>query len=69
MYVLYIVIHCSPQVLFNLANQYHANKMYSEALNTYLLIVKNKMFTNGGVCVRVKYICECSTVLSKVPKQ
>ncbi|XP_065906422.1 intraflagellar transport protein 88 homolog [Dysidea avara] len=35
-------------VLFNLANQYHANKMYSEALNTYLLIVKNKMFTNGG---------------------
>ena len=37
------------QVLFNLANQYHANKMYTEALNTYLLIVKNKMSTNGGM--------------------
>ena len=36
------------QVLFNLANQYEANEMYSEALNTYLLIVKNKMFSNGG---------------------
>ena len=41
------------QVLFNLANQYHANKMFSEALNTYLLIVKNKMFTNGGACACV----------------
>ena len=36
------------QVLFNLANQYEANEMYSEALNTYLLIVKNKMFNNGS---------------------
>lgn len=29
-------------VCFNLANVYQANKMYSEALNTYTLIVKNK---------------------------
>ena len=36
------------QVLFNLANQYHANKMYAEALNTYQVIVKNKMFSNAG---------------------
>lgn len=35
-------------VLFNLANQYQANHMYTEALNTYLLIVKNKMFNNGA---------------------
>ena len=37
------------QVLFNLANQYLANKMFTEALNTYLLIVKNKLFNNGGM--------------------
>ena len=36
------------QVLFNLANQYYANKLYQEAINTYLLIVKNKMFSNGS---------------------
>ncbi|KAK3096733.1 hypothetical protein FSP39_002774 [Pinctada imbricata] len=35
-------------VLFNLANQYAANEMYNEALNTYQVIVKNKMFTNAG---------------------
>ncbi|XP_013385188.1 intraflagellar transport protein 88 homolog isoform X2 [Lingula anatina] len=35
-------------VLFNLANQYAANEMYAEALNTYQVIVKNKMFTNAG---------------------
>lgn len=35
-------------VLFNLANQYQANRMHTEALNTYLLIVKNKMFSNGA---------------------
>ncbi|XP_074024105.1 intraflagellar transport protein 88 homolog isoform X6 [Numenius arquata] len=35
-------------VLFNLASQYAANEMYAEALNTYQVIVKNKMFTNGG---------------------
>ena len=37
-----------PQVLFNLANQYESNEQYTEALNTYLLIVKNKMFNNGS---------------------
>ncbi|CAM5075837.1 unnamed protein product [Eretmochelys imbricata] len=35
-------------VLFNLASQYSANEMYAEALNTYQVIVKNKMFSNGG---------------------
>nr|XP_009921233.1 PREDICTED: intraflagellar transport protein 88 homolog isoform X1 [Haliaeetus albicilla] len=35
-------------VLFNLAGQYAANEMYAEALNTYQVIVKNKMFSNGG---------------------
>ncbi|XP_065834297.1 intraflagellar transport protein 88 homolog [Oscarella lobularis] len=35
-------------VLFNLAVQYQANQMFNEALNTYLIIVKNKMFTNAG---------------------
>ena len=34
--------------MFNLANQYQANRMHTEALNTYLLIVKNKMFSNGA---------------------
>ncbi|KAM3862431.1 intraflagellar transport protein 88 homolog isoform 2-T2 [Diretmus argenteus] len=35
-------------VLFNLANQYANNDMYPEALNTYQVIVKNKMFSNAG---------------------
>lgn len=35
-------------MLFNLANQYAANEMFNEALNTYQVIVKNKMFTNAG---------------------
>ncbi|CAH1799275.1 unnamed protein product [Owenia fusiformis] len=35
-------------VLFNLANQYAANEMYGEAINTYQVIVKNKMFSNAG---------------------
>ncbi|XP_064628608.1 intraflagellar transport protein 88 homolog isoform X2 [Lineus longissimus] len=35
-------------VLFNLANQYCANEMFTEALNTYQVIVKNKMFSNAG---------------------
>ncbi|XP_009076256.1 PREDICTED: intraflagellar transport protein 88 homolog isoform X3 [Acanthisitta chloris] len=36
-------------VLLNLASQYAANEMYAEALTTYQLIVKNKMFSNGGI--------------------
>ncbi|KAM6179582.1 intraflagellar transport protein 88 homolog isoform 8-T8 [Erethizon dorsatum] len=35
-------------VLLNLASQYSANEMYAEALNTYQVIVKNKMFSNSG---------------------
>uniref|UniRef100_UPI00358E98C6 intraflagellar transport protein 88 homolog isoform X2 n=1 Tax=Myxine glutinosa TaxID=7769 RepID=UPI00358E98C6 len=35
-------------VLFNLAYQYEANGMYSEALNGYQVIVKEKMFPNAG---------------------
>ncbi|KAJ1544277.1 Intraflagellar transport protein 88, partial [Nowakowskiella sp. JEL0078] len=35
-------------VLFNLANAYHANKMYQEALNSYAIIVKNKLFNQSG---------------------
>jgi intraflagellar transport protein 88 len=33
-------------VLFNLANQYARNDMHVEALNTYSLMTKNKMFSN-----------------------
>ncbi|XP_054643171.1 intraflagellar transport protein 88 homolog isoform X2 [Dunckerocampus dactyliophorus] len=35
-------------ILLNLANQYENNEMYPEALSSYQLIVKNKMFTNAG---------------------
>ncbi|ORY40383.1 TPR-like protein [Rhizoclosmatium globosum] len=35
-------------VLFNLANQYHGCKMYQEALNSFAVIVKNKMFNQSG---------------------
>eukprot|EP00656_Telonema_subtile_P051715 TRINITY_DN702_c0_g1_i2.p1 TRINITY_DN702_c0_g1~~TRINITY_DN702_c0_g1_i2.p1 ORF type:complete len:883 (+),score=302.91 TRINITY_DN702_c0_g1_i2:200-2848(+) len=35
-------------VCFNLANQYDANSMYTEALNTYSLIVKDKNYPNAG---------------------
>ncbi|XP_060764388.1 intraflagellar transport protein 88 homolog isoform X2 [Neoarius graeffei] len=34
--------------LFNLANQYDNNDMNTEALNTYQVIVKNKMFNNAS---------------------
>jgi len=36
------------QILFNLANQYEANEMYGEALNSYNVIVKNKLFSSAG---------------------
>ena len=42
--------------MFNLANQYHANKLYQEAINTYLLIVKNKMFSNGSKLSLLTYM-------------
>lgn len=35
-------------VLFNLANQYQSCKMHQEALNTYSVIVKNKLFNQSG---------------------
>ncbi|XP_061548864.1 intraflagellar transport protein 88 homolog isoform X2 [Phycodurus eques] len=35
-------------VLLNLANQYENHEMYPEALSSYQLIIKNKMFTNAG---------------------
>ncbi|RDD37238.1 Intraflagellar transport protein 88-like protein [Trichoplax sp. H2] len=35
-------------VLFVLANQYQACDMYQEALNSFSVIVKNKMFSNAG---------------------
>ena len=35
-------------VLFNLANQYAANDMHTEAMNTYQVITKNRMFNNAG---------------------
>ncbi len=43
-----MTLSCFVQVLFNLANQYGNNDMYTEALNTYQVIVKNKMFNNAG---------------------
>ncbi|PRP76921.1 intraflagellar transport protein [Planoprotostelium fungivorum] len=35
-------------VYFNLANQYHKNGLYNDALNTYNIIVKNKNFVQAG---------------------
>uniref|UniRef100_A0A0K2V4U7 Intraflagellar transport protein 88 homolog [Monodelphis domestica] n=1 Tax=Lepeophtheirus salmonis TaxID=72036 RepID=A0A0K2V4U7_LEPSM len=35
-------------VLFNFANQYALNEMYTEALNAYQVITKNRMFNNAG---------------------
>ena len=43
-----INIDLTYAVCFNLANQYHANKQYPEALNTYSLIVKNKQYAQAG---------------------
>lgn len=57
------------QALFNLANQYANNDMNTEALNTYQVIVKNKMFNNAGdvmtrvlTCYSFKgidWVCNC----------
>eukprot|EP01116_Phalansterium_solitarium_P017378 TRINITY_DN4264_c0_g1_i2.p1 TRINITY_DN4264_c0_g1~~TRINITY_DN4264_c0_g1_i2.p1 ORF type:complete len:484 (-),score=173.47 TRINITY_DN4264_c0_g1_i2:251-1702(-) len=35
-------------VYFNLANQFHKNGLYQEAISTYNLIVKNKQYALGG---------------------
>ena len=41
-------IDLTYSVCFNLANQYHASGMYTEALNTYSIIVKNKQYAQSG---------------------
>jgi len=43
-----INIDLTYSVCFNLAHQYHQNKLYTEALNTYTSIVKNKQFSSSG---------------------
>uniref|UniRef100_A0A3Q2YAE8 Intraflagellar transport 88 homolog n=1 Tax=Hippocampus comes TaxID=109280 RepID=A0A3Q2YAE8_HIPCM len=43
-------------VLLNLANQYENNEMYPEALSSYQLIVKNKMFPNARLKVNMANI-------------
>ncbi|XP_061782094.1 intraflagellar transport protein 88 homolog isoform X1 [Nerophis lumbriciformis] len=43
-----INIDVTYAILLNLANQYENNEMYPEALSSYQLIVKNKMFANAG---------------------
>lgn len=46
--------NCKPflyQVLFNLANQYAANDMDNEALNTYTVIIRTKDFNNSGCTI------------------
>lgn len=35
-------------VLLNLANMYHSCRMYQESLNTYNVIIKNKLFNQSG---------------------
>ena len=35
-------------MLTNLAHQYAKNELYTEALNTYQVITKNKNFNNAG---------------------
>ena len=43
-----INIDLTYSMFFNLANQYHVCGMYTEALNTYSLIVKNKQYAQSG---------------------
>ncbi|KAM9344388.1 intraflagellar transport protein 88 homolog [Pholidichthys leucotaenia] len=44
----HINLDLTYSVLLNLANQYANSGMYPEALNSYQVIVKNKMFSNPG---------------------
>lgn len=44
----HINLDLTYSVLLNLANQYANNEMYTEALNTYQVLVKNKTFSNAG---------------------
>lgn len=45
--------HHNPDLTFslllNVANQYTNNDMYTEALNTFQILVKNKSYTNAGL--------------------
>jgi len=43
-----INIDLTYSVLFNLANQFHANELYAEALKAYSEIVKNKQYHQSG---------------------
>jgi intraflagellar transport protein 88 len=43
-----INIDLTYSVFFNLANQYHANGLYAEALKSYSEIVKNKQYHQSG---------------------
>lgn len=43
-----INIDLTYSVCFNLANQYHVCGMYTEALSTYTIIVKNKQYAQSG---------------------
>ncbi|XP_029967937.1 intraflagellar transport protein 88 homolog [Salarias fasciatus] len=43
-----ICLDLTYSVLLNLANQYANNEMFPEALNSYQVIVRNKMFSNAG---------------------
>jgi len=43
-----INIDLTYSVCFNLANQYHASGLYTDALNTYSLIVRNKQYAQSG---------------------
>lgn len=46
-YLMYMDLKCF-QILLNLALQYTANEMYTEALNAYQIILKNKKMINSG---------------------
>lgn len=43
-----INIDLTYAVCFNLAHQYHVSKLYTESLNTYSSVVKNKQFSQSG---------------------
>lgn len=43
-----INIDLTYSVFFNLANQYHASRLYVEALKTYTAVVKNKQYHQSG---------------------
>ena len=51
-------------MLFNLANQYAVNEMFTEALNTYNVIVKNKMFSNAGRFYYFTAVEHCGNLMS-----